>query len=119
MLQGESLKLRQARRSNERGQVADPCNSNRGDLFPHESNFVLGVWNMSTARICKNCGKKFYPKSYYSYPQFYYGTSDEDKLEYARFHSLGCMTDFIARHKQAFAHFVDTISENVIKEDNQ
>ena len=109
--------MKQARLSNERGQVAIPCNSNRGDLFPHESNFILGVWNMSTARTCKNCGKKYYPKSYYSYPQFYYGTSDEDKLEYARFHSLGCMTDFINRHKQAFAHLVDTISENVIKED--
>ena len=72
---------------------------------------------MSTARICKNCGKKYYPKSYYSYPQFYYGTSDEDKLEYARVHSLGCMTDWLNRNKQAFAHLVDTVSENVIKEE--
>ena len=72
---------------------------------------------MSTARFCKNCGKKYYPKSYYSYPQFYYGTSDADKLEYARFHSLGCMTDWLQRNKQAFAHLVDTISDNVIKED--
>ena len=73
---------------------------------------------MSTARFCKNCGKKYYPKSYYSYPQFYWGTSDADKLEYARFHSLGCMTDWLQRNKQAFAHLVDTISENVIKEEN-
>ena len=109
--------MRQARLSNERGQVAIPCNSNRGDLFPHESAFVLGVGNMSTARYCKNCGKKYYPKSFYSYPQFYYGTSDEDKLEYARFHSLGCMTDWLNRNKQAFAHLVDTISDNVIKEE--
>jgi len=72
---------------------------------------------MSTARICKNCGKKYYPKSYYSYPQFYYGTSDEDKLEYSRFHSLGCMTDWLNRNKQAFAHLVDTVSDNVIKEE--
>ena len=72
---------------------------------------------MSTARICNNCGKKYYPKSYYSYPQFYYGTSDEDKLAYARFHSLGCMTDFINRHKQAFSIFVDNIYENMIKEE--
>ena len=72
---------------------------------------------MSTARYCKNCGKKYYPKSYYSYPQFYYGTSDEDKLAYARFHSLGCMTDFINRHKQAFSIFVDNIYENMIKEE--
>ena len=72
---------------------------------------------MSTARFCKNCGKKYYPKSYYSYPQFYYGTSDEDKLEYARFHSLGCMTDWLNRNKQAFALFVDNVCENVIKEE--
>jgi len=70
---------------------------------------------MSTARTCKNCGKKFYPKSYYSYPQFYYGTSDDDKLAYARFHSLGCMTDFLRNNKEAFANFVDGIYENVIQ----
>ena len=74
---------------------------------------------MSTARICKNCGKKFYPKSYYSYPQFYYGTSDEDKLEYARFHSLSCMQEWLNKNKRAFAFFVDNVSENVIQEDNQ
>ena len=73
---------------------------------------------MSTARLCNWCGKKYYPKSYYSYPQFYYGTSDADKLEYARFHSLGCMTDWLNKNKEAFAHLVDTVSENVIQEDN-
>ena len=73
---------------------------------------------MSTARIRNWCGKKYYPKSYYSYPQFYYGTSDADKLEYARFHSLGCMTDWLNKNKEAFAHLVDTVSENVIQEDN-
>ena len=73
---------------------------------------------MSTARICKECGKKFYPKSYYSYPQFGWRTPDEVKLDNARFHSLGCMTDWLNKNKQAFAHLVDTISENVIQEDN-
>ena len=73
---------------------------------------------MSTARLCNWCGKKYYPKSYYSYPQFYYGTSDSDKLEYARFHSLGCMTDWLNKNKEAFANLVDNISENVIQEDN-
>ena len=73
---------------------------------------------MSTSRTCKNCGKKYYPKSYYSYPQFAWGTSDDDKLEYARFHSLSCMTYWIDKNKQSFAHLVDTISENVIKEEN-
>ena len=72
---------------------------------------------MSTARICKECGKKFYPKSYYSYPQFGWRTPDEVKLENARFHSQGCMHDFISRNKEAFALFVDGIYENVIQED--
>ena len=72
---------------------------------------------MSTARHCKNCGTKYYPKSYYSYPQFGWRTSDEVKLEYARFHSLGCMTDWLQRNKEAFANLVDNVSENVIQED--
>ena len=74
---------------------------------------------MSTARFCKNCGKKYYPKGYYSYPEFRWGTSDEDRLEYARFHSLGCMRDWIDKNKRAFAELVDNISQNVIQEDNQ
>ena len=73
---------------------------------------------MSTARHCKNCGKKYYPKSYYSYPQFGWRTSDADKLEYARFHSLSCMRDWLDKNKQAFAFFVDNISQNVIQEEN-
>ena len=72
---------------------------------------------MSTARFCKNCGKKYYPKGYYSYPEFRWGTSDEDRLEYARFHSLGCMRDWIDKNKRAFAELVDNISQNVIQEE--
>ncbi len=74
---------------------------------------------MSTARFCKNCGKKYYPKSYYSYPQFGWRTPDAVKLEYARFHSLSCMTEWLNKNKEAFAFFVDNISQNVIQEDNQ
>ena len=73
---------------------------------------------MSTARFCKNCGKKYYPKGYYSYPEFRWGTSDEDRLEYARFHSLGCMRDWIDKNKRAFAELVDNISQNVIEKEN-
>ena len=73
---------------------------------------------MSTARFCKNCGKKYYPKSYYSYPQFGWRTSDEDKLEYARFHSLSCMQEWLKKNKEAFAILVDNISQNVIEEEN-
>ena len=81
--------------------------------------FKKGGNKLSTRRYCKNCGKKYYPKSYYSYPQFYWGTSDEDKLDFARFHSLGCMQEWLDKNKQAFAFFVDNVSENVIQEDNQ
>ena len=80
--------------------------------------FKKGGNQLSTARHCKNCGKKYYPKSYYSYPQFHWGTSDEDKLDFARFHSLGCMTDWLQRNKEAFAELVDNISQNVIQEEN-
>ena len=93
-------------------------NNTRWIIFSSESNIVLGVGHMSTARYCKNCGKKYYPKSYYSYPQFHWGTSDEVKLEFARFHSLGCMTDWLQRNKEAFAELVDNISQNVIQEEN-
>ena len=73
---------------------------------------------MSTARYCKNCGKKYYPKIYYSDPEFRWGTSDEDKLEYARFHSLSCMNEWLNKNKEAFAQLVDNISQNVIQEEN-
>ena len=93
-------------------------NHTRWIIFSSESNIVLGVGHMSTARHCKNCGKKYYPKSYYSYPQFHWGTSDADKMEYARFHSLGCMTEWLRKNKEAFAELVDNISQNVIQEEN-
>ena len=73
---------------------------------------------MSTSRTCKYCGKKYYPKSYYSYPQFGYAESDEVKLEYARFHSLGCMNEWLRKNKEAFAELVDNLSQNVIQETN-
>ena len=73
---------------------------------------------MSTARFCKNCGKKYYPKGYYSYPDFGWRTPAEVKLEFARFHSLSCMTEWLNRNKEAFAFFVDNISQNVIQEEN-
>jgi len=73
---------------------------------------------MSTRRYCKNCGKKYYPKGYYSYPEFRWGTSDEDRLEYARFHSLSCMREWLDKNKRAFAELVDNISQNVIQDDN-
>ena len=72
----------------------------------------------TTARYCVTCGKKYYPKSYYSYPDFNWGTSDEDKLEYKRFHSLGCQSVWLNNNKEAFAHLVDNISQSVIQDDS-
>ena len=70
---------------------------------------------MSSARYCVGCGKKYYPKSYYSYPSFVWGTSDEDKQEYARFHTLGCMKQWLSDKRQAFANLVDNITERDIR----
>ena len=39
-------------------------------------------------------------------------------MEYARFHSLGCMTEWLRKNKEAFAELVDNISQNVIQEEN-
>ena len=72
----------------------------------------------TTARYCVTCGKKYYPKSYYSYPDFNWGTSDEDKLEYKRFHSLRCQTQWLNNNKEAFANLVDNISQSVIQDDS-
>ena len=69
----------------------------------------------TTARYCVTCGKKYYPKSYYAYPEFTWGTSDEDKLEYKRFHSLRCQTQWLDKNKEAFANLVDNISQSVIE----
>jgi len=76
------------------------------------------IVSRSTARYCVNCGKKYYPKSNYSYPDFNWGTSDEDKLAYARFHSLGCQSVWLNNNKEAFAHLVDNISHNVIQDNS-
>jgi len=64
---------------------------------------------MSTARYCNNCKQLYYPKSYYSYPSFEWGTSDEEKLEYARFHSRKCQDLWLNKNRQAFARLVDEI----------
>jgi len=80
--------------------------------------FNGGIVSRTTARHCVTCGKKYYPKSYYSYPDFSWGTSDEDKLEYARFHSLGCQREWLNKNKEAFAHLVDNISQSVIQDDS-
>ena len=72
------------------------------------------IKKMSSARYCVGCGKKYYPKSYYSYPEIYYGVEedrDEQCQEYARFHSLTCMKSWLSDNRVAFANLVDNITE--------
>jgi len=38
--------------------------------------------------------------------------------EHKRFHSLGCMKEFIARNSISFANLVDSLSHNVIEDIN-
>ena len=83
---------------------------------------------MSNARHCVTCGKKYYPKSYNSYPEDDYSYSADwphnqrqsftVQPEHKRFHSLGCMKEFIARNSISFANLVDSISHNMIQDNN-
>ena len=79
----------------------------------------------SKARYCVNCGKKYYPNSYYAYPR---GDSwwDGEQWQYnevpnmhKRFHSQGCMLGWIAMHSLAFANLVDNISHFMIEDNKQ
>jgi hypothetical protein len=72
----------------------------------------MRLWEDSKEEICF---------TYFDLQQngYRWGTSDEDKLDFARFHSLSCMQEWLDKNKQAFAFFVDNVSENMIQEDNQ
>ena len=81
---------------------------------------------MSNARHCVTCGKKYYPKAWNSYPEDDYSYSADYNQrqsytvqpEHKRFHSLGCMKEFIARNSISFANLVDSVSHNVIQDIN-
>jgi len=81
---------------------------------------------MSNARHCVTCGKKYYPKAWNSYPEDDYNYSPDynERMsfivqpEHKRFHSLGCMKEFIARNSIDFANLVDSLSHNVIEDIN-
>ena len=78
----------------------------------------------SSARYCVNCGKKFYPNSYMSYPHDEYdyhsstGITKRYEVEpsHKHFHSQGCMKSWIARYSREFSILIDNISHNVIEE---
>ena len=79
---------------------------------------------MSNARHCVTCGRKYYPKAWNSYPEdsYHYGNGDTTRFavrpEDKRFHSLGCMKEFITKNSIAFANLVDSLSHNVIEDIN-
>ena len=80
----------------------------------------------SSARYCANCGKKFYPNAYSSYPQAEYEyhsstgqtTRHEVEPRHKHFHSLSCMKEWIAKNSREFSILIDNISHNVIQENS-
>ena len=79
-------------------------------------------------KYCLNCGKKFYPNSYYAYPQSEYAyhsqtgqtTRHEVPAEHKHFHSLGCMKEWIARNHEAVHLLLTTMgnSDNTTETNN-
>ena len=72
-------------------------------------------------KYCKNCGKKFYPNSYYAYPQTEYTYHSRDfgearcvevPAEHKHFHSLGCMKEWIAKNHNAFHLLLTSMGNN-------
>ena len=60
-----------------------------------------------------------YPQSEYEY---HTRTGETIRHEVApmhkHFHSQGCMNEWIAKHSQSFSHLVDSISHNMIQDNN-
>ena len=79
---------------------------------------------MSNARHCITCNKKYYPKAWNSYPEdsYYYENGETTRFavrpQDKRFHSLGCMKEWIAINSIASANLVDSISYNKIQDIN-
>ena len=71
-------------------------------------------------KYCLNCGKKFYPKGYYAYPETVYrwngtnteSTKHEVPLDHKHFHSLGCMKEWIAKNIEAVDLFLTNMGNN-------
>ena len=79
---------------------------------------MVGVWDMR--KYCLNCGKKFYPKGYYGYPEteweYDYENSTharhEVPAEHKHFHSLSCMKEWIAKNHEAFSLLLTSMGNN-------
>ena len=63
---------------------------------------------------CKNCGKKFYAKTWSGYPQTEWGVSGrvEVPAEHKHFHSLRCMKMWIAKNSEAFHLLLTSMGNN-------
>ena len=69
---------------------------------------------------CKNCGKKFYAKTWTGYPQTEYaydpltGTTERADVppEHKHFHSLACMKEWIAKNHEAVHLFLTSMGNN-------
>jgi hypothetical protein len=70
---------------------------------------------MSKASFCVNCGKKYYPNSYQSYPSSNaVWVSDrwqwtEIDNQNKRFHSQSCMHSWLVKNAQSFSRLVDEV----------
>ena len=65
-------------------------------------------------KYCLNCGKKFYPNSYYAYPQTEY-TYDYENYEnhvHKHFHSLSCMKEWLAKNHEAVTIFLNSMGND-------
>ena len=69
---------------------------------------------------CKNCGKKFYAKTWTGYPQTEYSydyigrssTRHEVPDEHKHFHSLRCMKIWLAKNHEAFHLLLTSMGNN-------
>ena len=69
---------------------------------------------------CKNCGKKFYAKTWTGYPQTEYaydpetGTHERAEVppEHKHFHSFSCMKEWIAKNHEAVTLFLNSMGND-------
>ena len=66
-------------------------------------------------KYCLNCGKKFYPNSYYSYPDSEWEVGEgmiKVPAEHKHFHSLKCMKLWLAKNSEAVHLLLTSMGNN-------
>ncbi len=71
-------------------------------------------------KYCKNCGKKFYAKTWTGYPQTEYKYDYENRTserfdvpdEHKHFHSLSCMKEWLAKNHEAVTIFLNSMGND-------